>query len=173
MKHGTLSGYTVAKCRCGGCREANARYMRSYRLRARKSDMLDHGTARGYNLQGCRCAECKAAIVVARLKNRYGLDEKTYRDMWDRQNGMCPICQNRLEVGEVHVDHDHLCCRGSSKTCGRCVRGLLCRGCNLAIGRFKDDPDRIREAVTYISGSHGVSGMSANCTTKPNDTGKT
>jgi hypothetical protein len=39
-----------------------------------------------------------------------------------------------------HIDHDH--------TTGR-VRGLLCPGCNLALGHF-DDPEILRRALDYV-----------------------
>lgn len=61
----------------------------------------------------------------------------------------CPIC---LRSGlPMNVDHDHACCPDAdSKTCGKCVRGLLCRYCNFGLGRFDDDPDRLWRAIEYL-----------------------
>lgn len=50
-----------------------------------------------------------------------------------------------------HVDHDHSCCSGV-KSCGKCVRGLLCGNCNLFLGFLKDDTKKMRKAIEYIEG---------------------
>lgn len=67
-----------------------------------------------------------------KLASLYGLTEETYGVLLAEQGGKCYICQclpesvNRLFA----VDHDHRCCPGI-KTCGTCIRGLLCSPCNL------------------------------------------
>lgn len=35
-----------------------------------------------------------------------------------------------------HIDHDHSCCPGRT-SCGACVRGILCAGCNTMMGRVQ------------------------------------
>lgn len=39
----------------------------------------------------------------------------------------CEIC--RQVTNRPHMDHDHSCCPGAY-SCGRCLRGVLCGGCN-------------------------------------------
>jgi len=51
----------------------------------------------------------------------------------------------------LHVDHDHRCCP-TAATCGKCVRGLLCRGCNQALGHLQESPERMLALAAYISG---------------------
>ncbi len=71
----------------------------------------------------------------------------------EKQGGGCAICGTSLPGGRWntwHVDHDHQCCGYSQKTCGQCVRGLLCATCNVGLGQFKDDPDLLRAAADYL-----------------------
>ena len=64
----------------------------------------------------------------------------------------CDVCGRDLEGGRhINVDHDHSCCPGQG-TCGKCVRGLLCRACNRAIGSFGEDAETLKHAVTYLTG---------------------
>jgi hypothetical protein len=58
----------------------------------------------------------------------------------------CNICG---AATDLHVDHDHSCCPGKY-SCGECVCGFLCNSCNNGLGRFKDDPDRLRAAAQYV-----------------------
>jgi hypothetical protein len=48
------------------------------------------------------------------------------------------------------IDHDHRCCPTSAKSCGQCVRGLLCGRCNAAAGLLKDSPDRAVSLARYL-----------------------
>lgn len=54
----------------------------------------------------------------------------------------CALCGRRLYTGRgggmaaFAVDHDHRCCAGG-KSCGRCVRGLLCSTCNISLGHYE------------------------------------
>ena len=81
------------------------------------------------------------------LRYKYGLDRRGVQELIEQQGGACALC--RTELGDVyHVDHDHSCCPGK-KTCGKCVRGVLCRKCNLGLGQFNDDPDLLAAAAAY------------------------
>lgn len=49
----------------------------------------------------------------------------------------------------LNVDHDHTCCPGMN-SCGLCVRGFLCLGCNQALGSMRDDAALMRRAAAYV-----------------------
>jgi hypothetical protein len=87
-----------------------------------------------------------------RMRAKFGIEREDYERMLAEQDGGCAICGCGLEgerYGTFPVDHDHACCPGQ-KSCGRCVRGLPCDDCNVGLGRFKDDPNRLRAAADYI-----------------------
>ena len=71
----------------------------------------------------------------------YGLTTADFKNMLLKQNNKCLICDNNLIPGRLtHIDHCHL----SGK-----VRGILCRGCNVGMGQFMHDPERMRKAAAY------------------------
>ncbi len=81
------------------------------------------------------------------LKAEYGLTHETFQELLDSQGGKCACCDKDLASLETrvnkryHVDHDH-------KT-GQ-VRGILCAGCNTAIGLLGDDVSAVQRAVDYL-----------------------
>ena len=71
----------------------------------------------------------------------------------EAQGGVCAICgaPEPGGKGRWHVDHDHACCPGGGgKTCGGCVRGILCHHCNLMIGQARDSIERLTAAAEYL-----------------------
>lgn len=95
----------------------------------------------------------EASRQVSRVRNlaRYSLTPEQYEQMLARQGGKCAICftSDPGGQGQWHVDHDHACCE-DKKSCGQCVRALLCRSCNTGLGQFQDDPDLLLAAIAYL-----------------------
>lgn len=101
-----------------------------------------------------RCKQCRvevqhlyqqtAAYKIkhrrAVLKHRYGITPEQYDEMLEAQGGGCAICHRTEPMGKSEeffsVDHDHACCPGV-RSCGKCVRGLLCVRCNNSVGWFE------------------------------------
>lgn len=85
------------------------------------------------------------------LSRYYKMTIEDYDLMLEAQDGKCAICRRPQEdfVKTFAVDHDHSCCPGT-KSCGKCIRGLLCGPCNQAIGLLQDSPNVIMDAATYV-----------------------
>ncbi len=85
-----------------------------------------------------------------RLMYRFGITADDYDRRLVAQGGVCPICLLPPSPGAVfHVDHDHDCCSGD-KTCGNCVRDLLCFTCNVALGAIKDSIESAQRLTEYL-----------------------
>lgn len=87
-----------------------------------------------------------------RQARRYGVDPQ---ELYLKQDGRCAICSEPFGESSPCVDHDHNCCPDRLKSCGKCVRGLLCNPCNKGIGFFNDNPARLLEAAKYLSALGG------------------
>lgn len=74
----------------------------------------------------------------ARLKRDFGITLEFFDEMLLAQGGQCAICQKE---SKLCVDHNH--------ETGK-VRGLLCAGCNQALGLLKDSPSSARSAAEYL-----------------------
>jgi len=76
--------------------------------------------------------------LPARALTRHRMTADRFRALRDAQDGVCGICGRGNWRGEhpvpLYIDHDHVCCPDHRRTCGQCVRGLLCSGCNGWLG---------------------------------------
>ena len=82
--------------------------------------------------------ECK---IRSRRHEAYGLTKREL-DFLLAQHEVCAICRtNAWGLKGPQVDHDHVTSR---------VRGVLCGNCNQGLGRFADDPARLRAAAEYL-----------------------
>lgn len=73
------------------------------------------------------------------LKFMYGLTLSQYKLML--KNG-CNICGDHGSVSSLQIDHDHSCCN-SARSCGGCVRGVLCSRCNSIMSWY--DKNNLRD----------------------------
>lgn len=70
---------------------------------------------------------------------RLGVTEAQYNELLEAQGHACAMCRKPFGDEYPQFDHDHSCCPPQpggdrTKTCGKCVRGLLCFRCNTALG---------------------------------------
>lgn len=142
---------------CGGPVSASALCDRHYR-RAKKGQgdrhcrlcgaVLDPNSYAGAAFCDDTCR--KQDQVLKRRENhrevwlrRYGLTVEQFDALLEQQSGGCAICRTTTVPtrGNWHVDHCH--------ETGR-VRGILCHGCNVALGHLKDRIDLLEAAIAYL-----------------------
>jgi hypothetical protein len=85
------------------------------------------------------------------LKRKFGITVEQYDGLLEAQRGMCLTCDAKPTDKRLAVDHDHNCCPGQ-KTCGKCIRGLLCSNCNTALGLIKERQDVLYNMLQYLRG---------------------
>lgn len=88
------------------------------------------------------CLTCAPDDRFRALVRRYGVDKAMFEAMYFEQDGQCAIPSCTREAKSV--DHNH--------TTGK-VRGLLCQGCNVAVG-FMESAEWMQSAGQYLGGAH-------------------
>lgn len=118
-------GNVTSKCLCSACIEQ--RRFNATRLRAFRRDN-------------------PLIIKKNNLHYSFGLSFDDWNSMLQSQEGVCKVCKqpeivkNQHRTMSLSVDHDH-------KT-GK-VRGLLCQGCNRALGLLGDSAERAQALANY------------------------
>jgi hypothetical protein len=103
------------------CKQSQKRYHDSHREQLKQ-----------YN---DRTKEQKARAFRLRV---YGLTDEAFKKLKQDQNDACAIC---FKIKPLQIDHYH-------KT--KSIRGLLCRECNLGLGKFQDSLTYLRSAMWYL-----------------------
>jgi hypothetical protein len=148
---GNKSGYLSA---CKGC---VAVYQKSVRPRNRMQEAeryrKDEGfrrskVVRARNRRKENPNRVKEHNRISKLKTTYGLTVEDVKRMHAAQNGSCAICKDRIPPAGKNCNVDH--CHNTG-----CVRGLLCRRCNLGLGLFRDNLVILQESILYLEESRG------------------
>lgn len=96
-----------------------------------------------------RCEECQSHYYSRyHFRKKYGLGAEDIYAMVEKQQGKCGIC-GKVPDYPLHVDHDH---RTGA------IRGLLCAGCNNALGKFGDGIEGLSKAIEYLRRYEEASG---------------
>lgn len=76
-------------------------------------------------------------------KSLYGITKEQYLEVLEKQGVACAACGYDATGSEhsLNVDHDHYTNE---------IRGLLCSGCNTAIGWLEDSPERAEKLAKYL-----------------------
>lgn len=76
------------------------------------------------------------------LKFSFNITFEIFSKMIIDQSGLCKSCGNKLiNKKEPHIDHDHK---------SNNIRGLLCGGCNVALGYLRESADKCYKLGKYI-----------------------
>lgn len=85
----------------------------------------------------------KDSVRKRSICKRYSLSSSQYDEMMTRG---CDSCGS---FSDLCIDHNHSCCNGEF-SCGKCIRGILCRGCNIAEGWLNSDPQKAILLARYM-----------------------
>ncbi len=104
------------------------------RLKARAARAAD-----GYMAPPRNPAKATVTQRASKLRG-YGVrvSTKTVREMLESAAGKCACCG--LAEAKMCLDHCH-----ETLT----LRGVLCNGCNSALGMLREDPERIKKLLAY------------------------
>ena len=126
--------------------------------------------------KSCRCKhpagklekKCKACNDIFIIKNnsakaqkycgttcqklyiRYGISKYNYEDMLLSCDNKCMICGEEEKATDNRTGKKYALAVDHCHTTGK-VRGLLCSGCNVAIGLFNDNTGKLKNAITYLN----------------------
>ena len=89
-----------------------------------------------------RCRSCYRAHNNAYTYEKvYGITTAMVAMLFEKQNGICPICLRELD--QPYVDHDHITGK---------VRGLLCLTCNVGLGALGDSIENLQRGINHLRG---------------------
>ena len=103
-----------------------------------------HHDKRTPNKRRSTCNDCRN-----QHKRVTNISSSHRKDLLEEQNNSCAICGiNQSDtVRKLSVDHNHETNQ---------VRGLLCNGCNLGLGQFKDSVVFLSYAIEYLERHDGI-----------------
>lgn len=126
--------------------------------------------ARGYTgwCRSCSSVQRLVTPVEERREQKlvttlrmYSMTLTQYRGMLAVYDGNCWLCKNPEtyidpqtgSIQRLKVDHNHSCCPEQGRSCGNCIRGLLCRECNSRV-MARVDKIGLINIQNYLAGGY-------------------
>ncbi len=143
------SGGLQSQCKKCASQYKQEWYLKNWDKVQRRSKKYNKGNKKklaSYKQQYQKTTQGKKVDRRGHLKYQYGLTPEYYQQMYVEQNGCCGICgEHRAEKDyrseeKRHFDIDHDPNTGE-------VRGLLCWGCNMLLGRYENGCNFKKELV--------------------------
>jgi len=95
----------------------------------------------------------KRTFRNAFLKRTHNITLFEWEKLFDGQDRKCAICRTnkpgKPPFNSWATDHDRKCC-SKEKSCGKCIRGILCARCNKGIGLLQDNEIFLGNAILYL-----------------------
>lgn len=110
-------------------------------FKIRRRQIVAKWASRPENAQKLSARQFKAATL-----RTYNLTVEAYATILNQQGSACKICGVKEKI---HIDHDHACCK-FEKSCGKCIRGLICKNCNYLLANARDNVEILKKAVEYL-----------------------
>lgn len=128
------------------CRPCRNEYAREYTKR--RPDVIKRAKAK---YLASLTPDDRVRYNRAQQLGRLGISPEAWDAMFERQGRCCAICRTDVPSGHGwHTDHDHACCPAAGRSCGKCIRAVLCSECNTGLGKFRDKPALLRAAAEYL-----------------------
>lgn len=130
----------LGRKQCGKCREW-------------KTEDEYHKNVATFDGLAYRCMRCISEYAKERAyslrTHRHSISQEQIEELMRSQAFKCAIC-GVCDVN-LHIDHDHVCCPNGNKSCGQCIRGMLCPFCNKMLGHARDSPEILSSAIEYLN----------------------
>lgn len=95
-------------------------------------------------------AKNKAQVHSYHLFKKYGLTYADKMALLAKQGNVCAVCGSPDPGNKYGWQVDH--CHKTNK-----VRGVLCNGCNIALGACKESVDTLTKLIEYVKKHDGAS----------------
>lgn len=102
-------------------------------------------------VRDCERPQKSRGICTVHSKKMYDYNLSVIQILMLNDVTQCPICGDGVTPDTLNIDHDHACCPENSRSCGECVRGVLCGMCNRGLGSFRDNIKSMERAIEWVS----------------------